>query len=93
MAYLAIQVKSTDTSSQNSCDDNPDQYFREIWIIDSPLNVDTLDITLPFGEVIMEVMNILDNPWVKTHHQSYFLPTFNQLETIETNLANDKGFD
>jgi hypothetical protein len=58
-----------------------------IWAQGSLATTDSLDLVLPFDEVVIEAMTSPDKPWDDLHHRSYFLPELHRIEAGEFTIT------
>lgn len=81
----------------NSGDDHPTPFSEEesdgdvapACTLDSTFSIDCLDIVLPSGESILEVMMGVDRPLEDLCHRSYFLPPLREVESRFSNLLTN----
>jgi hypothetical protein len=64
-----------------------DPLLEPIWAQGSLANVDSLDLVLPFDEVVIKAMTTPDKPWEDLHHISYFLPELSRIEEGEFTIT------
>jgi hypothetical protein len=71
-----------------------DPVLKPIWAQYSLATEDTLDLVLPFDEVILEALTSPDRLWDDLHHRSYFLPKLWRIEAGEfvSTVNGDNAF-
>jgi len=80
ISYQSIVNFSYSHPTRVSTEDVDDD-VASVWIIDSTLTKNFLDIFLPSEEVILEEMTFIERPWDDLHHRSYFLPNFHKVKS------------
>jgi hypothetical protein len=85
VAYSIVQQASADPDPNLT--QELDMVLEAIWAQGSLIDTDSLDLVLPSDKVSIEVMTILDRPWVDLHHRSYFLPKLRRIEEGEFTLT------
>jgi hypothetical protein len=81
VAYSLVQQASANTDPTLAQELDP--LLEPIWAHGSLTNTDSLDLVLPFDEVVIEEMNSPDKPWEDLHHRSYFLLELSRIEAGE----------
>ena len=61
------------------------------WVVESSHSHDFLDDVFQSDEAIIEVMSRLEQPWEELHHQSYFLPKLDHMESDDFRLILSKN--
>ena len=75
VAYWTMQEKSVDECSSNMAEEDRNIYPMPVLSMSSSIGSDPFDIELFIDETIMEVMCLIEKPWVISHHRSLFIPT------------------
>jgi hypothetical protein len=81
VAYSLVQQASAHTDLTPAQELDP--LLEPIWAQGSLANIDSLDLVLPYDEVVIEAMTSLDKPWEDLHHRSYFLRELSRIEVGE----------
>jgi hypothetical protein len=92
VAYSLVHHTSANLDSTPAQELDP--LLDPIWAQGSLANIDSLDLVLPFDEVVIEAMTSPDRPWDDLHHRSYFLPELSQIEAREFTITmiGDQSF-
>ena len=69
-----------------------DQFNSPAWLLNSPKNVDSIDLVLPSDEAIMEAMTETEKPQGDLHQRSYSLLNLDNMQGIEHDLNNSVGY-
>jgi len=59
-----------------------DQFDSPAWSLNTPADVDLIDLVLPSNEAIMEAMTKIEQPWEDLHHRSYSLLNLNKMQEV-----------
>jgi hypothetical protein len=91
-AYSLVQQASANLDLTPAQELDP--LLEPIWAQGSLANIDSLDLVLPFDEVVIEAMTSLEKPWEDLHHRSYFLPELSRIEVGEftVTMTGDQPF-
>ena len=63
-----------------------DPLIQPVWVVNSFMSCDCLDMVLPSDEAIFEAQTRPKNPWEELHHWSYFLPDLEKIKNGEFHL-------
>jgi hypothetical protein len=85
VAYSLVQ--QTSTTPYPTPAQELDPLLEPVWAQGSLATTDSLDLVLPFDEVVIEEMTSPDRPWEDLHHRSYFLPELSRIEAGEFNIT------
>jgi hypothetical protein len=77
-SYNAIQSSSPSLDDQHLLESNT--YSFPSWLDSLSSTFDYILHIFPSNEDIMEILNINEVPWDDNHHQSYFLPSLDEIE-------------
>lgn len=90
IAYLEL---TTDEGQDLPKREEIDQFDSPTWILNSPKNVDPIDLVLPSDEAMMEAMTKTKKSWGDLHQISYSLLNLDNMQEIEHDLKNYVGYD
>lgn len=67
------------------------QFTSPAWLMNSPKNVDPINLVLPSDEAVMESMTGLERPWEYLHQRSYSSLNLDNMQEVELDLSNYVG--
>jgi hypothetical protein len=85
VVYSIVQQASINPNPTPTLELDP--VLEPIWAQDSLATTDSLDLFLPYDEVILEALTGSDTPWDDIHHRSYFLLELRRIEVGEFMLT------